>query len=48
VDPIEPSLTVLALVDGEYPERAHLTGDETVDLSVPYPVDLSARAPRPA
>lgn len=47
VDPIEPSITVLELVDGTYAERAHLTEFETVDLSAPYPVELSARALRP-
>ena len=48
VDPIEPSITVLELVDGAYTERAHLTGNETVSLSSPYPVALCARAQRPA
>jgi Uma2 family endonuclease len=48
VDPIEPSITVLQLVDGQYSERAHLTGDETVALTAPFPVELSARALRPA
>jgi hypothetical protein len=36
------------LLDGGYTERAHLTGNETVDLSSPYPVELSAHALRPA
>jgi hypothetical protein len=48
VDPIEPSITVLELVDGTYTQRAHLTGTETVHLSSPYPVELSARALRRA
>ena len=48
VDPIEPSITVLELVDGAYTERAHLSGNETVDLDLPYPVELSARALHPA
>lgn len=48
VDPIEPSITVLELVDGQYTERALMTGDETVTLTAPFPVELSARAMRPA
>lgn len=48
VDPIEPSITVLELVDGAYTERAHLSGSVTVDLNLPYPVGLSARALHPA
>jgi Uma2 family endonuclease len=48
VDPIEPSITVLELVDGAYTERAHLSGNVTVDLNLPYPVGLSARALHPA
>jgi Uma2 family endonuclease len=48
VDPVEPALTVLELVDGAYAERAHLTGDATLALSSPYPVELSAQALRPA
>ena len=45
---IEPSITVLELVDGAYTERAHLSGNETVDLNLPYPVELSARGLHPA
>lgn len=47
VDPIGPSLTVLELADGTYAERAHLTGDATISLSEPFPVEVSARALRP-
>jgi Uma2 family endonuclease len=48
VDPIAPSITVLELVDGEYTQRAHLTGTETVQLSAPYPIELSVRTLHPA
>jgi hypothetical protein len=48
VDPIEPSITVLELVDDAYTQRAHLTGTETVHMSSPYPVELSTQALRRA
>lgn len=38
VDPAEPSLTALHLVDGRYVEVAHVTGDAAHDAELPYPV----------
>ena len=38
VDPFEPSLTVLELVDGAYIETAFVTGEQGYDAEVPFPV----------
>jgi Uma2 family endonuclease len=41
VDPFEPRLTVLELVDGRFAERGSVAGDEPVDVGAPFPVSLS-------
>jgi len=41
VDPREPSITVLALVDGAYVVRAEVRGAQSVSLTEPFPVDLA-------
>jgi len=41
VDPDEPSITVWELVEGEYVDRAHAVGDETVALDQPFPVRIT-------
>jgi Uma2 family endonuclease len=38
VDPLEPSLTVLELVDGAYLETATVRGEQPYEASVPFPV----------
>ncbi len=38
VDPDEPGLTVLELVDGRYVERARALGDAAYDAGLPFPV----------
>ena len=40
VDPDEPSLTVLRLVDGRYEEVARVTGNEPYDATYPFPVTV--------
>lgn len=40
LDPDEPSVTVLELRDGVYVEVAHVTGDETYDAILPFPVRI--------
>jgi len=40
VDPEEPSLTVLRLVDGRYKQVAKVTGDEPYDATYPFPVTI--------
>ncbi len=46
VDPEEPSITVWELVEGEYVDRAHAVGDETVALDQPFRVRLTPSALR--
>ena len=41
VDPEGPAVTVLELVDGRYEERAAVAGEETLAVSVPFPVQLT-------
>ncbi len=38
VDPFNPSLTVLELVDGAYVESAVVTGAQSYDAELPFPV----------
>lgn len=38
VDPDEPSLTVLELVDGSYVEHAHVVGDGAYEATAPFAV----------
>jgi hypothetical protein len=38
VDPDEPSLTVLRLVEGHYEEVGRVSGDERYDATYPFPV----------
>ncbi|EQD40207.1 protein containing DUF820 [mine drainage metagenome] len=40
VDPIAPSLTALQLKDGRYVEVAEVTGSETYEADLPYPVTV--------
>ena len=40
VDPDEPSLTVLRLVDGRYEEVVRVTGDEPYGATYPFPVTV--------
>ena len=40
VDPDEPSLTVLRLVDGRYEEAAKVVGDEPYVATYPFPVTI--------
>lgn len=40
VDPHEPSVTVLELEAGEYVERAHVVGDASVHVDVPFEILL--------
>jgi Uma2 family endonuclease len=40
VDPVEPSIVVLELEDGQYVERGRATGDESIEVSAPYPVTI--------
>jgi Uma2 family endonuclease len=44
VDPDEPSLLVLELQDGAYVEKARVRGDETIGLTVPFPVRVTPSA----
>jgi Uma2 family endonuclease len=41
VDPVEPRLTVLELVDGRFLDRGSAAGDERLDVGAPFPVSLS-------
>lgn len=41
VDPATPSITVLELADGEYAQVACANGDQTIEVSVPFPVALN-------
>ncbi len=40
VDPDEPGLTVLRLVDGRYEEVARVVGDEPYEATYPFPVTI--------
>ena len=40
VDPVEPSVLVLELEDGQYVERGRATGDESLEVSAPYPLTI--------
>ncbi len=40
VDPDEPSLTVLRLVEGRYQEAARVAGDEPYQATYPFPVTI--------
>lgn len=40
VDPDEPSLTVLRLIDGRYEQTANVTGDEPYEATYPFPVTI--------
>jgi Uma2 family endonuclease len=40
VDPDEPSLTVLRLVEGRYREVARVSGDDPYDATHPFPVSI--------
>ena len=44
VDPLEPSVLVLELVEGEYVERGRAVGDESLTVELPYPVAIVAAA----
>ena len=40
VDPDEPSVTVLELVDGRYEEVGRAVGSERLEVQLPFPVEL--------
>jgi Uma2 family endonuclease len=44
LDVTAPSLRILELEDADYVERAFVTGDETVSVSLPFPVTLCPAA----
>jgi Uma2 family endonuclease len=41
VDPLEPSITVWELVEGEYVDRAHVVGSQPVALDSPFHVEIT-------
>lgn len=41
VDPVEPSIRILELVEGKYREIAAARGDQTIEVGVPFPVTLN-------
>ena len=45
VDPVEPLLRVLTLIDGLYVETARVTGDEPLTVEQPFPVTLRLQRP---
>jgi Uma2 family endonuclease len=41
VDPSQPSITVLELVEGRYTQIAMATGDQTIEVTTPFPIALN-------
>jgi hypothetical protein len=41
VDPLRPAVTVLELVDGRYTQVATAAGDQSIELTAPFPVALN-------
>ena len=41
VDPFAPSITILELADGRYAQIATAHGDQTIEVSAPFPVTLN-------
>ena len=41
VDPSQPSITVLELVEGRYTKTAMATGDQTIEVTAPFPIALN-------
>ena len=41
VDPSQPSITVLELVEGRYTQTAMATGDQTIEVTAPFPIALN-------
>ena len=41
VNPTRPSIRVLELVDGRYTQVALATGDETIEVTAPFPIALN-------
>ncbi len=41
VDPTKPSITVLELVEGRYTQAAMATGDQTIEVTAPFPITLN-------
>lgn len=41
IDPVEPAITVLELVAGEYQRVAHAVGAQAIDVTTPVPLRLS-------
>ncbi|MCO5299934.1 MAG: Uma2 family endonuclease [Candidatus Nanopelagicales bacterium] len=41
VDPSQPSITVLELVEGRYTQAAMATGDQTIEVTAPFPIALN-------
>lgn len=42
LDPAEPAITMLTLVDGHYVESGHTSGDEAINVEQPAPLTFSA------
>lgn len=40
VDPVDVSVRILELVDGTYQELAHVIGDETFEVTLPWPMTI--------
>jgi Uma2 family endonuclease len=40
-DPLAPSITILELTDGRYAQVATAQGDQTIEVSAPFPVTLN-------
>ena len=43
VDPSQPSITVLELVEGRYTQTAMATGDQTIEVTAPFPIASTRR-----
>jgi len=41
VDPSRPSITVLELVEGRYTQAAMAIGDQTIEVTAPFPIALN-------
>jgi Uma2 family endonuclease len=41
VDPARPSITVLGLVEGRYVQTAMTVGDQTIEVTAPFPMTLN-------
>jgi len=41
VDPLTPSITILELTDGHYVDVAAAHGDQTIEVTAPFPISLN-------